>query len=383
LYISIFLGPFSAGAHEDVPLIDLCIEQAVDAANSGFCMVTFGEQHFNNYEPYCNPFMMGAHLASQLEDAYFATTITPLPLHQPLRLAENINLLDVLTRGKLIIGLSAGRVAPGFRDFENFGLNPRDRDAIFDSKLELLLRALRQEAGNPPVEMDTQWDKGALHGRMMPISWRERPILAIGTNTDRTIVETARRGWPLFLGPCSSQEAGRKFAIYRAALAEAGHDAKQQAECLARSLVARHVIVGESEDEAWEAAELMMGRNPLLRQIAGGMSYREFVQAARADAFAGDPRKHGIASLIAATICGTPQTVLRDINELESLGVRHLHARFTVGTYHPEPIGRSYRLFRDEVMPKLHIEKFAPPSLDELRAEHRTHRQSGQASSIG
>jgi hypothetical protein len=64
--MGIFLGPFSRGADDDLALIDLCIEQAVEAAAAGFA---FGEQHFNHYEPYCNPFLMGAHIASYLKNA--------------------------------------------------------------------------------------------------------------------------------------------------------------------------------------------------------------------------------------------------------------------------------------------------------------------------
>src|SRR5580698_8232100 len=117
MYLGIFLGPFSRGPEDDLEVIDLCIEQAIEAAEARFALVTFGEQHFNNYEPYCNPFLMGAHLAPYLKDSYFGTTITPLPLHPPIRLAEDMNVLDNLTRGKLIVGLSAGR-AQLVRDFE-------------------------------------------------------------------------------------------------------------------------------------------------------------------------------------------------------------------------------------------------------------------------
>ncbi len=51
MYISVFMGPFSFGPAQDKPNIDLCIAQSVAAAQAGFAMVTFGEQHFNNYEP--------------------------------------------------------------------------------------------------------------------------------------------------------------------------------------------------------------------------------------------------------------------------------------------------------------------------------------------
>ena len=138
MHISIYLGPFARGPAEDLPLIDLCLEQAIAAADAGFAMISFGEQHFNNYEPYCNPFMMGARLAPYLKQSYFGVSVCPIVFHHPIRLAENINVLDNLVRGRLIVGMSAGRLdfSP---DFENFDLNVRDRRAIFEAKLDFAI----------------------------------------------------------------------------------------------------------------------------------------------------------------------------------------------------------------------------------------------------
>jgi len=122
MYISTYLGPFARGPAEDLPLIELCLEQAAAAADAGFSMISFGEQHFNNYEPYCNPFMMGARLAPYLKQSYFGISVCPIVFHHPIRLAENINVLDNLMHGRLIVGLSAGRLdfSP---DFENFDMD--------------------------------------------------------------------------------------------------------------------------------------------------------------------------------------------------------------------------------------------------------------------
>ena len=153
MHISIYLGPFARGPAEDLPLIDLCLEQAIAAADAGFAMISFGEQHFNNYEPYCNPFMMGARLAPYLKQSYFGVSVCPIVFHHPIRLAENINVLDNLVRGRLIVGMSAGRLdfSP---DFENFDLDVRDRRAIFEAKLDIMLRAFAHKPGDPPLHYE-------------------------------------------------------------------------------------------------------------------------------------------------------------------------------------------------------------------------------------
>ena len=72
MHVSVFMGPFARGPRDDRATIDYCLKQAEDAAAAGFAMVTFGEQHFNNYEPYCNPLLIAARLAPVLGDAWFA-----------------------------------------------------------------------------------------------------------------------------------------------------------------------------------------------------------------------------------------------------------------------------------------------------------------------
>lgn len=168
MYLSAFMGPISMTPAQDGPLIAQSLTMAEEAAAAGFAMVTFGEQHVSNYEPYCNPFLMAARLSGVLGDTWAGTTIVPLPLHQVLRLAEEASVVDLLTRGRFLLGVSAGR--PGYgSDFATFGLDGDRREEMFDAKLDLLLRALRQRDGDPPLVLDTEWDRGRLSGRMMPV----------------------------------------------------------------------------------------------------------------------------------------------------------------------------------------------------------------------
>lgn len=312
--ISIFMGPFSLGPHQDKPNIDLCLDQAVAAAKAGFAMVTFGEQHFNNYEPYCNPFLMAARLAPQLGGTWFGTTIVPLVLHHPLRLAEDASIVDLLLGGRFIMGVSAGRV--GFSpDFTNFGLDPADRDAIFGSKLDLLRAAFAHRPGDEPLVMDTPWDRGALTGRLMPIPFRDGgPLLAIGTNTDATIARTAEQGLSVFLGPCLLAQAAAKFAAYREAATAAGLAPERVALLADHSLVTRHVIVGETTDQAWERAELMAGRNPLMDRSVDQRSLRELSQVdLTAPGAVQDPANRNAVHVQSWIIAGSPDEVTAEL----------------------------------------------------------------------
>jgi alkanesulfonate monooxygenase SsuD/methylene tetrahydromethanopterin reductase-like flavin-dependent oxidoreductase (luciferase family) len=365
MHLSVFMGPAALDAGQDRPLIEQCVDLAIRCADEGFAMVTFGEQHFNGYEPYCNPFLMAARLAPHLGDTYFGTTIVPLVFHHPLRLAEDSNVVDLLLRGRFIMGMSAGRV--GFSpDFTNFGLDPEQRHQIFASKLELLRRAQRQRAGDPPIQLDTEWDRGSLIGRIMPVSHRRGGAqLAVGTNTPQTVIETARRGLPVFLGPCPPEVAAKLLAEHREELARSDHDAATIDDASRKSLVTRHVFVGATDDEAWETAETLAGRNPMMDRTEDTRSLREMA-AAGPDG----PHPRNSGHVAAWMLAGSPERVVEQIHHYRDLGVRHLNVRFTVGTYHPGLVIRSFELFVKEVLPHVDSELFPALTADQVDPVH-------------
>jgi len=385
MYLSIFVGPFSRDARDDVAVIDMCIDQATRSAAAGFAMVTFGEQHYNNYEPYCNPFIMAGRMATSLSDAWLGTTIVPLVFHHPLRVAEDASVADLLLRGRFILGMSAARVGP-VPDWDNFGVDQADRDALFASNFEILQAALAHKPGDPPLRYDTKWGRGALNGRLMPASWRESgPVLAIGSSTDATIESVGSSGLPLFLGPCTPAVAAQKFGLHRSAMEQAGLSASDRQLASIRSLVTRNVIVADTDDEAWELAEKLSGKAPFMDRSTDSRSMREMSEydlshsPAEASSFGmkSDPVVRNSSYVQGWLIVGDPASVVRQIKEYETVGIPQLNVRFTVGLYNPDLgtpaiFDRSFNLFVDEVVPQIGLEQFAPLADEDVRPAYRS-----------
>lgn len=385
MYLSIFVGPFSRDARDDVAVIDMCIDQATRSAAAGFAMVTFGEQHYNNYEPYCNPFIMAGRMATSLGDAWLGTTIVPLVFHHPLRVAEDASVADLLLRGRFILGMSAARVGP-VPDWDNFGVDQADRDALFASNFEILQAALAHKPGDPPLRYDTKWGRGALNGRLMPASWREGgPVLAIGSSTDATIESVGSSGLPLFLGPCTPAVAAQKFGLHRSAMEQAGLSASDRQLASIRSLVTRNVIVADTDDEAWELAEKLSGKAPFMDRSTDSRSMREMSEydlshsPAEASSFGmkSDPVVRNSSYVQGWLIVGDPASVVRQIKEYETVGIPQLNVRFTVGLYNPDLgtraiFDRSFNLFVDEVVPQIGLEQFAPLADEDVRPAYRS-----------
>jgi len=365
--------------------IDMCIDQATRSAAAGFAMVTFGEQPYNNYEPYCNPFIMAGRMATSLGDAWLGTTIVPLVFHHPLRVAEDASVADLLLRGRFILGMSAARVGP-VPDWVNFGVDQADRDALFASNFEILQAALAHKPGDPPLRYDTKWGRGALNGRLMPASWREGgPVLAIGSSTDATIESVGSSGLPLFLGPCTPAVAAQKFGLHRSAMEQAGLSASDRQLASIRSLVTRNVIVADTDDEAWELAEKLSGKAPFMDRSTDSRSMREMSEydlshsPAEASSFGmkSDPVVRNSSYVQGWLIVGDPASVVRQIKEYETVGIPQLNVRFTVGLYNPDLgtraiFDRSFNLFVDEVVPQIGLEQFAPLANEDVRPAYRS-----------
>lgn len=372
MYVAIFLGPFARGPRDDRALMEQCLHMAQDAAEAGFATITFGEQHFNNYEPYCNPLMMGAQLAGKIGKAFFATTVVPLPYHNPIRLAEDVNILDQLLEGRLILGVSAGRI--GYSpDFENFGLDPKDQRAIFAEKFAALEALWGHDPADGPLAFDGQWAKGGMHGRLQPVSYRApRPLVAIGSNTEATVRKAGRDGHVMFLGPASIKDAATSYRAYREGLDEGGWDEAFKAHRLRHSMVHHQTVVGESDDDAWAYVEARMAFNPTMRRDGDNRTIRQMHE----DGLRGKPGMseqeiHNSRAALAWYMVGSPDTIIEQFHRHKEAGIEQVHTRFNTGMWNPEGWQRSYRLFVEEVMPRIGAETFPSLTDEEIQAPVR------------
>lgn len=380
MYVSCFLGPTGRGPADDLPLIDFCYEMGIAADRAGFALVNVGEQHFTNYEPYSDPFIMGAMLAKHLKSAWFGTTVINLAYHNPIHLAEHLNLMDLLFRGKCFLGVSTGHL-PFFS--QQFGVPANyDKDVAFQ-RLDVALRAIAKEPLDPPMEWSTDLESGRLELRIMPVGYRkEHPIVGFATNTDSTIERAGTQGWPVALGRYNLVEAARKMKIYRDALDAAGHPDDLKTECLALSSVTKAIVIAETDEEAWQIAE---------KQLRGFMNFTYFVATRRT---LDDPRSmkdfwdakiDGPVDIAhdgftpeewiqASAFVGSPETVAAQMKEYADAGIEGINARFVYGDFDAEEAWRGFNLFVEKVMPLVDPQQIPAPLPERIRDVHLSTR---------
>ena len=88
--------------------VEETIAQVQLAEHMGFDIAWFAEHHFSNYSMCPSPTMMGAYAAARTERIRLGAAVLVLPLYHPVRLIEELALLDVQSNGRLVVGLGSG-----------------------------------------------------------------------------------------------------------------------------------------------------------------------------------------------------------------------------------------------------------------------------------
>jgi alkanesulfonate monooxygenase SsuD/methylene tetrahydromethanopterin reductase-like flavin-dependent oxidoreductase (luciferase family) len=136
-----------AGPREGRPTGELyreAVQLALEAERLGFDSVWLSEHHFfpDGYTP--SPLVHAAALASRTERIAIGTGVMLAPLHNPVRLAEDAATVQVLSDGRLVLGLGQGWRR---EEFDGLGIPYEGRHL----RLEETVRVLRDAWGDGPV----------------------------------------------------------------------------------------------------------------------------------------------------------------------------------------------------------------------------------------
>jgi alkanesulfonate monooxygenase SsuD/methylene tetrahydromethanopterin reductase-like flavin-dependent oxidoreductase (luciferase family) len=111
------------------------VDQALHAEGLGMHSVWIGEHHFNSLGVLSCPELVLAHVAAHTRRVRLAPAVTVLPLHHPIRVAEQWATLDMLSAGR--VDFAAGR---GYdrREYQPFSVSFEDNQGIFEESLEVV-----------------------------------------------------------------------------------------------------------------------------------------------------------------------------------------------------------------------------------------------------
>jgi alkanesulfonate monooxygenase SsuD/methylene tetrahydromethanopterin reductase-like flavin-dependent oxidoreductase (luciferase family) len=120
--------------HDDLRLADL-------AEPLGFQSIWGVEHHFTNYTMCPDVLQFLTYMAGRTERAQLGSMVVVLPWHDPMRVAEEVSMLDTISDGRLILGLGRGA---GKVEFDGFRLSMDESRQRFIESAEMLLTGLEQ-----------------------------------------------------------------------------------------------------------------------------------------------------------------------------------------------------------------------------------------------
>jgi len=162
-----------------------CIEEVRLAESLGFDAVWVTEHHFvdDGYLP--SSFGMLAALARETRRLALGTSVVLLPLYHPLRVAEDATLVDLVSGGRLILGLGLGYVLP---EFQALGVDRSRRGQLMDEGIAIIKQAW--ERGRVDFE-GRHWRFHDLIFSPRPVQ-QPRPPIYLGGSTPRALARAAR-----------------------------------------------------------------------------------------------------------------------------------------------------------------------------------------------
>lgn len=219
--------------------LERLLRQVNAAQRNGFTLLALGQHFLYGDVRWLQPVPTIARLAGEVDAGVrFATFVLVAPLHQPVVLAEELATLDIVTGGRLDIGLGMGYRR---EEFHQLGVPFGERISRFEECVELL-RALWTD--DRVTHHGRHWQLDGATPHLTPVQQPAPPIW-IGANSEVGIRRAARLGdaWPC--GPRMPvdeiEQSLAVFASERAALGLAP---------VLRHPIRREVVLGRDRDDA-------------------------------------------------------------------------------------------------------------------------------------
>ncbi len=336
--IFLLLQSPTAKSHQEI--FSRGTDLAKTADKLGFESVWCAEHHFSTYGYLSRPLMFASHLATQTEKIRVGSAVVVLPLHHPLIVAEEIATADLLSNGRLDIGLGRGYQV---YEFERLGIKLEESRERFEEAVDILLLAFK---GEPFSFNGKHFKFGETSIFPTPVQKPRPPIWVVG-QSEESIVATAKRGFNLVSGGFGvSLERLKEF---RKSFDDLLVDAEQKENI--RVSTQRAVYVTKDESELPEIIEQARWNMRVTLSLRQGL---ERVEKGHAQAIPFDNEPSDEELIDRYFVMGTPATCIEKLSEIRDvMGLDHFNANFWFGNLEHKQVLRSMELFAKEVMPAL------------------------------
>ena len=327
------------------------LEEAQYAEELGYEGFWVGEHHFQaSQRVFPSPQMILAAISQRTKRLRLGTGVSVLPVNDPIRLAEDIAALDLLSGGRVCFGAGRGYQPHEFAGFHVAMESSKER---FWECLEIIRLAWTQERFSYDGKY-YHYEDIALLPRPLQ---KPTPPIYVAAASPGSAEEIARRGYAFSCAPFASspspEEVAAQLARYRQTFAAAGHGLPTDD--------LPHIFwthLEDSTEQALKEAEAGMKRklgSATKVWVNPGVSgYETFAKIGQFLATA------TIEQLDALSLFGDPARCLAKIEKYRAAGLTHLLLMFDWGAMPQRTIFHSMELFAKHVMPHFQARQRRP-----------------------
>jgi len=242
-FLSSYLPDLSYGGKR---LYDDMVEQAVAAERLGYRGITLPEHHLVNVLLMPSPLQMAVKVAGVTDYLELVTSVAVLPLRDMRVFAGEVAMADILTNGRLTLGVGRGAFA---YEMERLGSPIEKSKAKFDESLDVLIALLTEE--------EVSWDGDHYQFESLTIMPRPmtqpRPKLMVAVMSPPGISAYTKRGFDIQTTPLAG-----KPELFRAQIAAHKKAKEQMAEAgrHLRIMMSRVIYCTESEAHTHRMVEM-------------------------------------------------------------------------------------------------------------------------------
>lgn len=301
------------------------LRQGELADRLGYDAFFVAEHHFHEYGTVPNPAVMLAALAQRTKTLRLGPAISVLTFHNPLTVAESYAMVDVLSNGRVILGVGSGYLK---HEFEGYAVAPAEKRTRFDENLAVLRLALAGERFS--------YD-GAYH-TIKDVKLNVAPVqsaipIYVAILAREAAYHVGRQGNNIVCVPYASLD---RFADMKAFVSEfkKGRGESGVAPQPYDNIFAFHTHVAESDEACRRNAADAFDLYVATRLYAKRQTYDDIM---RSD----------------LGLFGSVDTVADKIVELHRMGVTHIMTLQNFGFLAEARVHESMRLMAEEVMPRV------------------------------
>ena len=286
---------------------------------NGYDAVWLTEHHFNDYSVCPSIPVIGTYAAARTKHIRIGTGVCLAGFYHPLRLAEEIALLDILSGGRVNWG--AGR---GFdlKEFQAFGIPIEESHARFRETVDIVLKAWTTDR---LTYAGKYFSFDNVEVLPKPLQQPHPPVWT-AASSPAAIEWAASVGYSILMDPHATHaELGHKWELYRDTLTRHGHTIEGRQTPMARLLA-----IASTQEKATEVAR--QGAQWLVDSYVPPEMYGD-----------GDPVQRYVDDVV---IHGTPEKVVDELTRLRE----EIHLDYIIGA----PLSHeSFMQFTDYVLPRM------------------------------